>query len=537
MPARRCRRLLSRVAVVGVALALLTGLAPALAAPALAAPATPTFSATIDRFASYEGQILCDPTEKPGVAGFRALVRASYTGVNTGGIVRSCDVGGRSEHKEGRAWDWMLRADLPADKAKADDLLTWLLARDAHGHDAALARRLGIMYIIWNRQVWNAWAPAKGWQPYTGASPHTDHIHFSFSWDGALKRTSWWTGGVPTTGPSPVPDPKDPFGALETVSPTTSGTATAVRAVGWAMDDDAATFTSVQLRVGSGAPTTVLADRARALSSPDAPAAQIRHGFDAVLPAAAGTHTVCATALNQGTGKDRERGCRQVTVVAAPQVLPPAVTTSAAPAARITDDSCPDGRVPPAGFRDTANSTHRAAVDCAVWWKVARGSSDTTFTPGGQVTRGQIASLLARTTAAAGVVLPPSPPNAFDDDNGGAHELAINQMAALGIVQGRGGRTYSPDEPASRAQMATYLVRAYEHRTGRALPLGSDWFTDDDGSAHETSIGKAARAGFTGGTTPTTFGPSLPTARGQATSFLTRMLDLLVESGWAPDPA
>src|SRR5690606_34041163 len=47
-----------------------------------------------------------------------------------------------------------------------------------------------------------------------GSSPHTDHIHFSFSWDGAMQRTSWWTGtawtGVTRTpgGPvAPMPDP------------------------------------------------------------------------------------------------------------------------------------------------------------------------------------------------------------------------------------------------------------------------------------------------------------------------------------------
>jgi peptidoglycan hydrolase-like protein with peptidoglycan-binding domain len=33
-----------------------------------------------------------------------------------------------------------------------------------------------------------------GWRPYSGESDHTDHVHFSFSWDGAMKRTSWWDG-------------------------------------------------------------------------------------------------------------------------------------------------------------------------------------------------------------------------------------------------------------------------------------------------------------------------------------------------------
>jgi hypothetical protein len=27
-----------------------------------------------------------------------------------------------------------------------------------------------------------------------GTNPHTDHIHFSFSWAGARKQTSYWDG-------------------------------------------------------------------------------------------------------------------------------------------------------------------------------------------------------------------------------------------------------------------------------------------------------------------------------------------------------
>ncbi len=60
-----------------------------------------------------------------------------------------------------------------------------------------MARRFGIMYIIHNRKMWRSYAPERGWAPYYGSSPHTDHIHFSFNYDGAAGRTSWWTG-VPT---------------------------------------------------------------------------------------------------------------------------------------------------------------------------------------------------------------------------------------------------------------------------------------------------------------------------------------------------
>jgi peptidoglycan hydrolase-like protein with peptidoglycan-binding domain len=74
-----------------------------------------------------------------------------------------------------------------------------------------MARRFGIMYIIWNKKMWRAYDPGRGWAAYTGSSPHTDHIHFSFSWDGADKRTSWWTGkAVTTADPGPAAPPTAP---------------------------------------------------------------------------------------------------------------------------------------------------------------------------------------------------------------------------------------------------------------------------------------------------------------------------------------
>src|SRR5665811_574435 len=42
--------------------------------------------------------------------------------------------------------------------------------------------------------MWREYAPERGWAAYTGSVPHTDHIHFSFSWDGAMARSSGWTG-------------------------------------------------------------------------------------------------------------------------------------------------------------------------------------------------------------------------------------------------------------------------------------------------------------------------------------------------------
>ncbi|MBW2733605.1 MAG: hypothetical protein JRH20_14550, partial [Deltaproteobacteria bacterium] len=154
------------------------------------APLGPGFGSPIEGYSDYVGQSSCDPPEKAGVAAFRAFVNQTYPCTGDLGISRACSVGGLSEHKEGRAWDWQVNASHPSAQALVD----WLLATDEHGNRDAMARRLGIMYMIWNRQIWRSYRAEQGWQPYGGTSPHTDHIHFSFSWVGARGTSSFWEG-------------------------------------------------------------------------------------------------------------------------------------------------------------------------------------------------------------------------------------------------------------------------------------------------------------------------------------------------------
>lgn len=145
---------------------------------------------TLDVRPPYAGQTSCDPYSKPGTRAYAELMRQTF-GMGGYGIERTCTAGGTSEHKEGRAVDWMLNAADPAQKAVADAATAWLTE-----NEGANARRLGVLYIIWNRKMWRAYAPEKGWQNYVGDSPHTDHIHTSLTWDGAMGRTSWWTGSA-----------------------------------------------------------------------------------------------------------------------------------------------------------------------------------------------------------------------------------------------------------------------------------------------------------------------------------------------------
>ena len=154
----------------------------------------PVLPEVADVVPSYQSQRSCDPAAKPGVEAYVRMVLQTYRIGRNGGIVRGCGLGSTSEHKEGRAFDYMLNVNVPAERAAGDSLTGWLTGLDDAGVHAGNARRLGVMYVIWNRRIWSASTMGTGWRSYSGPSPHTDHVHTSFSWDGAQMRTSWWSG-------------------------------------------------------------------------------------------------------------------------------------------------------------------------------------------------------------------------------------------------------------------------------------------------------------------------------------------------------
>jgi hypothetical protein len=200
----RFRRTAAVLASVTIGLAGLAGLAGVAAAgSAVGATTTPvpfpsrpqgmpapaTFPPEVEDLSPSLMQVSCSPVVMRGVARFRDLALSTYGRGRDYGIVRSCLTGGLSEHKEGRAWDWGLDVGNRAERRTAGHFLAWLTR-----NNGMMARRLGVMYVIYNRKIWSSYRAAEGWRAYTGASPHTDHIHVSFSWAGARGRTSFWTG-------------------------------------------------------------------------------------------------------------------------------------------------------------------------------------------------------------------------------------------------------------------------------------------------------------------------------------------------------
>ena len=152
------------------------------------------WGADIEPLAAYEPQQTCLTGAQPAVAAFRSLVLQAFPTSADLGIVRGCGVGGLSEHKEGRAWDWGVNVNRPDQRRQAEEVISWLFATDEYGNRFAMARRLGVMYVIWDGHIWNAATADTGWRPYKGRSAHTDHVHMSFNKAGAAGLTSFWQG-------------------------------------------------------------------------------------------------------------------------------------------------------------------------------------------------------------------------------------------------------------------------------------------------------------------------------------------------------
>jgi peptidoglycan hydrolase-like protein with peptidoglycan-binding domain len=149
----------------------------------------------IDPPASYQGQASCAVRAMPGVVKLRRIVLETYgRGGSSPAQPRACAVGGQSEHKEGRAWDWMVDVHDRAERRAAADFLSWLTGPGPSGTRGEMASRLGVMYVIYNRRSWSSYTGY--WKEYTGYDPHTSHVHISLSWNGARAHTSFWTGRV-----------------------------------------------------------------------------------------------------------------------------------------------------------------------------------------------------------------------------------------------------------------------------------------------------------------------------------------------------
>jgi len=109
-------------------------------------------------------------------------------------------------------------------------------------------------------------------------------------------------------------------------------------------------------------------------------------------------------------------------------------------------------------FSDVANTN--TFYENILWMQqtgVTTGCTTTEYCPSNSVTRAQMATFLVRA-----LNLPATTTDYFSDDNGSTHEANINALREAGITLGcdSSGTQYCPNDPVSRGQMAGFLNRA-----------------------------------------------------------------------------
>jgi hypothetical protein len=110
---------------------------------------------------------------------------------------------------------------------------------------------------------------------------------------------------------------------------------------------------------------------------------------------------------------------------------------------------------------------HTVAIHEAADLGIVAGYRDGSFRPAEPVTRAQVASFLARSLG-----LRPVGPSPFSDvPDGAAHAGAITALAEAGIALGDRDGTYRPGEQVTRGQLASLLARAYGLGAARPAPF------------------------------------------------------------------
>lgn len=484
-------------------------------------PPTPAnLPSAIEPLQPYVAQDSCDPVPQPGVTAFADLLTTTYPDTSVIGTAYQCGEDGPvSEHYEGRALDWAASVDNPQQVNEVDAVFHWLFAPDAAGNPAAMARRLGIMYVIWNAHILGTYELSAGWRPYacsgvTGC--HENHVHFSFGWAGARKATSFWTRDVapidygpcpvsgltmapPTSTPNPTPCPATPaptWPAATSTSPSWLG----------ALEQ----WSGALLTEGDSGPAVV----------------PVQEVIGTTADGAFGPLTLAALKSFQTAHGLSPTGVTDVATWQA--LLAAALGTNAGAAPTPTPTSypgvCPNPVSDP--FTDITHDVHTAAIACLASLHILPGTSATTFTPAAVVDREQAATYLANLLTAVGAPLNANAPQPFTDlPAGDPNATAVAELAAVGVVRGEDATHFDPTVPVTRGQMASLIVRAWRVAAGAPLPVpATNPFTDVAATdVHLADILAISEAKITLGTTATTFTPAASIPRDQTADMLARM--------------
>lgn len=180
-------------------------------------------------------------------------------------------------------------------------------------------------------------------------------------------------------------------------------------------------------------------------------------------------------------------------------------------------------------FADLPGTFYEDAVAVLYRRGIVQGCAEDTFCAGQVLTRGQVATILDRALGLPSdeVQLASS---TFVDTAGNVHASSIESVARAGLAAGCAEDRFCPDDPITRAQLATVLQAAFD--LGSA-PSGQVFFRDRAG-VHQDAVNSITAAGVSNGCSLVHFCPGDHLIRGHAAVFIARALQLIPRVEVAP---
>ena len=170
--------------------------------------------------------------------------------------------------------------------------------------------------------------------------------------------------------------------------------------------------------------------------------------------------------------------------------------------------------IPDFALVDARFSTFEVDIHWVFDQAITTGCSAERYCPNDPVTRGQMATFLVRA-----LDLPPPRRTGSPMTRPRSMRPTSIAIAEAGITSGCGATKYCPKAVVTREQMASFLTRALD--LSGAAP---DAFTDDETSIHEPNINLVARDGIATGCAANKYCPTAVVSRGQMAAFLHRAL-------------
>ncbi|ARF16713.1 S-layer homology domain-containing protein [Sporosarcina ureae] len=169
-------------------------------------------------------------------------------------------------------------------------------------------------------------------------------------------------------------------------------------------------------------------------------------------------------------------------------------------------------------FSDVPDTKHFAeAVNDFAARAIIGGYPDGTFKPSNSITRGQAAAIIAKLLKLDMENV--KDPGFKDVRTANGYYKAIAALAQANIIGGYPDGSYGPNDPITREQMASILVKAFDLPRYNYQQMDNP-FIDSKNPSHAYNILILYKLGITTGTTPNTYSPKNPITRGQAAKMM-----------------